>query len=134
MKGICLIVASIVLTSGKSPFGAWELASSIVGLLLFAVLLVAAYFGLRWYSGKMGLKTGKNIKVLEKTFLAKDSFLFVVQVGGKTMLLGATPQSIQTLCELDESTLVYEDAVQQADFGEMLKSFMKKGQSEKNED
>jgi len=87
--------------------------ASVLGLLLgFAAILAAAYWAARLAGGKLGgsLKSSVRgsvrgqpgpVEILGRTPVGQDRFLLVVRAGGKVLLLGATPHSIQTLCELD---------------------------------
>lgn len=88
--------------------GGLEAIASVAGLLLgFVVILVAAYWAARLTAGKYGgaFRTQRSqsglVEILGRTPIGQDRFLLVVRTGGKVLLLGATPQSIQTLCELD---------------------------------
>ena len=111
-KSCCLPVfpALLEMEAGGSPEGSLASAvASVLGLLLgFAAILVAAYWAAKIAGGKLGSSFKGAVRgqpgpveILGRTPIGQDRFLLVVRAGGKVLLLGATPQNIQTLCELD---------------------------------
>lgn len=80
-------------------------------ILLFVLVLVAAYFATKWIGKRYSAqaKAGRNMKVLERMALGSDRTLFIVQVGEKTLLLGITAQRVELLCELDPDELALDD-------------------------
>lgn len=82
--------------------------------LLFALVAVVAviYLSYRFSrflaSGSTRLNQAKNIKILDRAPLGQDQTLFIVGIGEKQYLIGATSQSIRMLSELDESQAVEE--------------------------
>ncbi|NLT17251.1 MAG: flagellar biosynthetic protein FliO [Clostridiales bacterium] len=77
----------------------------IFQLLIFAAVLAAAYFTARYIS-KRGLKSAKSrhMHVADRLMLARDKTVYLVKVGKKYYLLGATNQQISILGkpEIDE--------------------------------
>lgn len=65
-------------------------ALSLLGsLMLFALILVAAWFSVRWLGGQYQLKTaGNHIKVLERIALAPDRSLVIVRQASKCCCWG----------------------------------------------
>lgn len=80
--------------------------------LLFALVAVVAviYLSYRFSrflsSGTNRLNQAKNIKILDRAPLGQDQTLFIVGIGGKQYLIGATAQSIRMLTPLDEDQAV----------------------------
>lgn len=99
---------------------------TVIGtLIIFAVILYLAYLttkflGKRYSGGNLG---GKNIKILETTYIGQDKMLLIVKTGGKTVLLGSAKDHIEYLCDVDESQMVFEnsDEVKNLDFAQILK-------------
>jgi len=77
--------------------------SLVGGLLLFALVLLAAWFCTRWLGGhyRAGSAGGGSIQVLERAAVGPDRTLMIVRVKRQVWLLGVTPQSIQPIGELD---------------------------------
>lgn len=75
-------------------------------LILFVIILVAAYYVTRLVGGKT-LKNyrGKNIKILEGIMLSKESNLYLVSIGNKYLLLGCNSNHITCLKEVDKDNL-----------------------------
>ena len=105
---------------------------SLIGtLVLMVATFVGAYFVSKIVAGQYQntSDTGKNgIKIIEKRLIGKDQSILIVNVGGKVLLLGATPQSIQKLDELDDFCIMKEEKNQQQtqSFQTILKKIVKK--------
>lgn len=119
--------------------------SLLGGLLLFALVLLLAWFCTRWLGGyyrRGNGSPGGTIRVLERTLVAPDRTLMIVRAGGKVWLLGVTPQSIQPIGELDPADYPEETAsdtgLEQArDFSVALQAAVKNwlpGKKQENED
>jgi flagellar protein FliO/FliZ len=99
-----------------SPLLAWgnEVAGlqkegSVVGLLLRLILSLVLIVGLIYGSLYLLKRTqgkksslGKNIEVLERSFISPKKGIFVVKVLSKVLVLGVTESSINCLAELNE--------------------------------
>ena len=78
---------------------------SMVGtLLLMIAVFVGAYFvskmvGKRYQGFSQSSK--EQIKIIERKVIGKDQALLVVKIADKTLLLGATPHSVEKIEELD---------------------------------
>lgn len=87
-------------------------------LILFVIILVAAYYVTRLVGGKT-LKNyrGKNIKILEGIMLSKESNLYLVSIGNKYLLLGCNSNHITCLKEVDKDNLDFSlyEAEQQSE-------------------
>ena len=79
----------------------YTVLSLLGSLVLFVLILVLAWFCIRWLGGQYRLNTaGSRVKVLERIALAPDRSLLVVRAGGQ-VLLGVTSQHIEKIAELD---------------------------------
>lgn len=118
-----------------------EAVGSVLVLLLgFGLVLALAYGCTRFlgkhYGGGPGLGSGGYIKIIDKAALGQDRMLCIVQVAGKTLLLGVTAHSVQRLCRLEEKDLVSLSAdPAPSPFSDILKGMLgKRPESGKGED
>lgn len=87
---------------------------TIVGLLFkLAIVLGLIYLtvlGLRFFSnkGRVGLPGSGAINVLEKTALAQNRELYLIDVADKVLLLGATANNISVLSEITDEEAIEE--------------------------
>ncbi len=81
-----------------------EILSIVLMLLLVIGVFVAAYFTSKFVGGRYqtSMTKGKQrIDIIERKTIGKDQYLLLVKVEGKTLLLGATPQNVNKLDELE---------------------------------
>ena len=89
------------LPTGASP-GAY-LLRAMLSLALVVCLIYAVYYGLRWWrGGALRVAKGRGIVVLDHARLDGDKSVYVVALGGKVVVLGASGSQLQMLCELGE--------------------------------
>ena len=106
----------------------------ILKLLLYLFVLVLVVF-LAYYTTKLvgksagGKQLGKSIHVLERTGIGRDSWLMIVEVQGKVMLLGLSPAGIQQISELEDYVRPTEDGEGDKSFLAMLTKQMEEGQA-----
>ena len=80
--------------------------SVLFSLIMLIAVLFAAYYSTRWIASKTsGSRGSRNIKILDRLFLAQDKTLVILDVAGQCMLLGITHQSIRKICDLDAACL-----------------------------
>lgn len=81
-----------------------------VKLLLVVGLIYLTAWGLRMVMGhaKLGLARASHIAVLESTNLAPNKALYLVEVGGKVLLLGGTQTQLAVLTEFADAEVVRE--------------------------
>lgn len=119
--------------------------SVIVVLVMFIGILYLAYITTKFIGKRYSIKGKKynNLTVIETAAVGPDRQLMIVKVAGKCLLLGATPQNISLICELDENRVSEEfaDEVngQPVSFSEALKKVTKekfsgKGNNKNGED
>ena len=100
---------------------------SLIGILGLFFLLI---YGLNKLNKKIGVISGSKMRILDRVTIGRDGMIFVVSVCGKLMLLSATSQHIEKICDLDMSPEEYsmqlrQDAEQtQANFASVFASIM----------
>ena len=87
----------------QQPGSGSVVLSLLGGLLLFGLVLLAAWFCTRWLGGYYRSRgaSGGCIQVLERAAIGPDRTLMIVRTGERVWLLGVTPQCIQPIGELD---------------------------------
>lgn len=101
----------------------------VLMILVFAGAYWASRFLARRYQGTAGHT--KNIRVLERVAVGRDSALLLVKVNQKVCFLGVSAKQI-TLLETfsaDEILNIDEQPPAMISFGDMLKKFREKGSS-----
>jgi flagellar biogenesis protein FliO len=96
-----------VLSSGASVYaaaatgGIRQVLSLIIGILAFALISVLCYLGLRWISrrGFSGMGS-KHMKVIDRLAVGRDSYLLMLQVSGRILLVSVGKEGSSLLCEL----------------------------------
>ncbi len=85
--------------------------STLFYIFIMVAVLLAAYFTTKYLSGKAKhIVKSRHIVVLDRMGIAKDKMLLLVKVGDKSMLIGVTNQSINSLGEVDiDESAVAED-------------------------
>ena len=71
-------------------------------LLVYPLIIVLAYFGLRFFLHRFApaFGLGRRVQVLERTALNNRTFLFVVKVDEDYLLIGVSAYTIALLKEL----------------------------------
>ncbi len=71
-------------------------------LLVFPLVIILTYFGLRYFLGRFApaFGMGRRVQVLERSALNNRTFLYVVKVGDDYLLVGATVNSVVLLKDL----------------------------------
>lgn len=93
---------------GTVAFGAGDILNLIVRLAAVAGIIYLAVWLLRRWMRRNGgpAFVGGRVRVLETMGLAANRLLYVVDVGDKVLLVGATPQQLSLLTELtDDDTI-----------------------------
>lgn len=108
-------------TSAELPSGYG--AALVQSLLALMAVCILAWVVLRWASKSgMGFGRGKRIKVLEKIPLDARRHLYLVEVGGKVLLLGAGDGAAPRLIsEIDPDSLPeLEESPTKASFADVM--------------
>jgi flagellar protein FliO/FliZ len=83
--------------------------------VLAALIVVIVIFFLAWYIPHLIAKKGsfaskgKNIAILEKIPVSKDSYIMLLKAFDKIVLVGVTPGGMTTLKELEDGDYSPED-------------------------
>ncbi|MCL1804937.1 MAG: flagellar biosynthetic protein FliO [Clostridiales bacterium] len=112
------------MNEGLAAFG------SVVGVCVVMVLIFVAAFYVTKLMGKhysIQASFSKEMRVIDKLALGRDRFLLIVEAGEKVLLLGVSPQQIDTLAELDKDGFAdLPPAQENMDFLSLLRSRIKK--------
>ena len=103
--------------------GMAELSTLLLGLLFVLAIIV----GCAWLIKRMGGISGANtntIKVLSVTSVGSRERLALVDVGGQQLLLGVTPQQINTLHTFAEPVVTAPDREINSEFAQKLHQLM----------
>lgn len=112
---------------------------SLIGVLGLFFLLI---YGLNKLNKKIGIVAGSKMRVLDRVTIGRDGVIMVVSVAGKLMLISATSQHIEKLCELDMTPEEYVQQLQsdaeqtKTNFSSVLASVMSRndpGKDNKND-
>ncbi|MDR0469959.1 MAG: flagellar biosynthetic protein FliO [Peptococcaceae bacterium] len=103
---------------------------SMIGLFILMILIfVGAYYATK-LMGKhysMQVSSSREMRVIDRLPLGRDRFLLIVEAGDKVLLLGVSPQHIDTLAELDREAFAdLPPAQENTDFLSLIKSKLKK--------
>ncbi len=114
-----------------------------MGDILWVVFCLAAVFGLLFlflfamkkFSRGVSVLNGSKMRVLDRVTVGREGMLLVVSVGGKLMLIGATPQHIEKLCDLEMTPEEYTAQLQpesaQGGFASALAAVMRREKEQK---
>ena len=103
--------------------GMAELSTLLLGLLFVLAIIV----GCAWLIKRMGGISGTNsntIKVLSVMSVGSRERLALVDVGGQQLLLGVTPQQINTLHTFAEPVVTAPDREINSEFAQKLHQLM----------
>jgi flagellar biosynthetic protein FliO len=106
-----------------------EDAFSILTPLLAVIIVI---FGAYWTAKWMGrhhnaYSSGRQIQVLERVMLARDTYLALIKVGGRTHLMSVGAGRVELLRELEQQELAGVEAKRPGNdfFGTLIKSMGK---------
>ncbi|MBQ8903089.1 MAG: flagellar biosynthetic protein FliO [Oscillospiraceae bacterium] len=108
---------------------------SLIGVLGLFFLLI---YGLNKLNKKIGIISGSKMRVLDRVNLGRDGMILVVSVAGKLMLISATSQHIEKLCDLEMTPEEYMQQLQNEaeqsrnNFSSVLASVMSRNNSGKD--
>ena len=98
----------------------------LLSMIVLAGVLVLAYYTTKFLARTTGSRLASaNVRVLEKVMLGKESYLLIVKIQDRVILLGVTPGGIQKLEELDDYIESNKNTPQ--DFGKIFAEYIGKG-------
>jgi flagellar biogenesis protein FliO len=112
--------------SESNTYGS-SLSSMFSSLLIISVLLFVGLFILKKIlrRGKKGA-WGNGIKIIERKALTPKSFLYLVDIYGKVIVIAESPQGIHLITEFPEGTDIYamlsEEEKTQSSFKQVLQN------------
>jgi flagellar protein FliO/FliZ len=120
--GISLI-ASSVSAQGLAATGAQDYLKVTMALVFIVGLIFACAWVIRRMSGGVGINQ-KHIQVMSVMPLGTREKLMIVRAANEYLLLGVTPNGIQTLHRFDEPIDLI-DSAQTSPFADRLKGLLK---------
>ncbi len=83
---------------GAQGAGGGEYFRLLIGLFAFVAILFAAWLILKWLTRKNSLfGRGSHMKVLDRLYLGKDSYIALIELGGKILAVGVCKDRMSTL-------------------------------------
>ncbi len=74
-------------------------------IVVMAAVLVAAYLTTRFLAQKSRRMSSRHIRMHDSMMIGRDKHIAVIEVAGKTLLIGITNQSINVLADIDANAL-----------------------------
>lgn len=74
-------------------------------IVVMAAVLVAAYLTTKFLAQKSRRMNSRHIRMRDSMMIGRDKHIAVIEVGGKTLLIGITGQSINVLADIDANEL-----------------------------
>ncbi|MDN3649372.1 flagellar biosynthetic protein FliO [Reinekea marina] len=126
---IFIVLIMGVLTSAQSIAAPLNYTSSqdYVKVFLMLILIVGLIFACAWLVRRMsgGLSVNqRHIQVLSVMPLGTREKLMIIKAAHETLLIGVTPNGINTLHRYDEP-IDLNDAIQRSPFADRLKGLLK---------
>lgn len=110
-----------------SAGGTWF---DMLGLIVITVLvLIATWLATRWIGRKSQIsQSSRNVKIIERTPIARDKYLAIIEVAGKYYLISVTTQNVQMMTEIeDPDKLKKQTQTVNTSFANMYKIIKEKG-------
>lgn len=110
-----------------SAGGTWF---DMLGLIVITVLvLIATWLATRWIGRKSQIsQSSRNVKIIERTPIARDKYLAIIEVAGKFYLISVTAQNVQMMTEIeDPDKLKKQKQTVNTSFANMYKIIKEKG-------
>lgn len=108
-------------------------------LILFVIILVAAYYVSAWVSKiGAGINGNKNITIIETYRLSQNKCIQIVRITDKYFAIAVSKDSVETITQLDEEQIIFEKkTVEIKDFSEVfakMKNNLQKTKKDENEE
>jgi len=108
-------------------FGAGGTAIKVIGSVLLVLgILYAGVYAMRAFSGRAGAGRFKRdaIAILHKRYIAPKKAIYVIKVGGRSMVVGVTDSQISHLADLSEEELESIKATEGKNSKDFKKQFL----------
>ena len=103
---------------------------SFIGVFILMILIFAGAYYATKLMGKhyaMQADSSSAMRVVDRLSLGRDHYLLIVEVGGQALLLGVSPQRVETLMTLDGSAFAHLPEIRESsDFISILRNRIKK--------
>jgi flagellar biogenesis protein FliO len=86
-----------------------QIFTMVISLLGVLGLIFFMFLGLRMFNRRISTSGGR-LRIIDRATIGRDSKLLVVSVCGKLMLVGASPQHVEKLADLDITEEEYVEA------------------------
>lgn len=80
---------------------------SLIGVL---GLVFLCFWGMKKLNKRVAVMNGSKMRIIDRVNLGREGMLLIVSVCGKLMLIGATNQKIEKICDLDMTEEEYLEA------------------------
>ena len=121
--------------TGADGFAAF---GSILGVFVVILLIFVGAYYFTKFMGKhysLQVSSSSEIRVIDKLALSRDHYLLIVETGHRALLVGVSPQRIDTLAELDSEAFADLPPVQaNADFISLLRNRLRKPDTDADAD
>lgn len=78
----------------------FQMIMALIGVL---ALIFAVFWLMKKWTKRVALYDSKNMKILERINLGPDKMLLLVSVCGKCMVIGATSNHTEKICDLEQT-------------------------------
>lgn len=126
---------TVFVLTGRMPVGAY--VQLITALILFFLLLGAAYFATKWIASVQQAKSvTANIEVIETYRLSPTRFIAIIRLGRKYVACAVSKDTLSPITELDEGDLILHEKgdAKSTNFQEVLQDLLKKGKNGNSSD
>lgn len=127
-----MLVLSELLSVPHKKKGGLQILDWVVWLFSFLGvlgLIFLLFYALKKLNKSVNISSGSKLRVIDRVNLGKDGMLLVVSVDKKLMLIGATTQRVEKLCDLETTEEEYLSGNSGQDFKTVLSSVIWKKSS-----
>lgn len=84
-----------------------EFIQVVLSLIGVIGLIIVLLYALRKLTKRVSVIGGSRLKVLDRISVGRDGMVLVISVSGKLMVIGATPNHIEKICDIEMSEEEY---------------------------
>ena len=118
----------------QTPSGnaANNIARFLTLLIIFILVLCVTFYTTKFIAKtQQGRTSSANMEIKETMPLANGKYLQIVRIGGKYVVLAVAKDSVTKITELAEGEYIPSEAPQPSSFGDLIKKFANRTESEK---